>query len=277
MQLGFAHRIGDGVRRRINIGDLLNRFNRFPEYSLGVHLASQPYRSKRLSAAFFLHLSHPFEIMNPMKTPFTLLVLLMLSGLMPVFGQSMPKPATDPGGAILDEKAHVAAKTKWIKENPEAYRKAGGDPSVVLDANKASETVVRNDNAVILPPFAVTQSFKVTAAEVVAVPGRKPSAELLARESDGLKSDMLDQGLELQIGRSDQIRLFIANRLDLRATQARSGNLLTWVIRDAQCATCSKELRLMVEQESATKLVYLLESEDADAAFAYRLTFTSIH
>ncbi len=218
----------------------------------------------------FVRVNHPFEIMNAMKISSTLLVLLMLSGLIPAFGQSMPKPATDAGGAILDEKAHIDAKTKWIKENPEAYRKAGGDPEAVL---RTAEPKAVASPAPTHKSFDALKTYQLVEVVAVASSGSKASPAELKGETASLQKEFLTTPTILQYGLGDRIKLSIGAKSDLRGVQTRKADQLTWEFSDPDCEVCAKRLMLRVVSENAQSMTLDMSSEDENAPFVYRFAF----
>ena len=61
--------------------------------------------------------------------------------------------------------------------------------------------------------------------------------------------------------------------IDVRATEKRNDNKVEWFFENKECVTCSKILYLDIEQETDTLLTYVMQSEDENAPFAYRLAF----
>lgn len=215
--------------------------------------------------------------MNAMNTKSIFLLLLLCAALLPAYGQSLPSTKNGAGGEILDEKAHIEAKNKWIQENPEAYRKAGGDPAAV---NGASNSVfVDNSTAKTAAPasnFQAVERYAVLKTEAVPLKGKTVSAEQLKVENQGLAQEYPAGKVEIQRDAKGKLRIFSADKLNLVAVETRAGNQLTWSFGEAGCVECVKAVRLNIEEESPAKVVYLMQSEDEGAAVSYRLTLQPI-
>jgi hypothetical protein len=214
--------------------------------------------------------------MNPMKnTKSTYCLFLLLMAMLPAFGQ-MPSTYNNSDGSIKDEKAHLDAKTKWIKEHPEEYRKAGGDPESVLNSDKRNETVVPSPPNVALPPFSALKKYVLSSAVAVAAPGMKPNAAELKEETGRIKLNGIGEATQLHLGAGNTVRMFKGKDFDLRAVETRNGNEIIWFSENKSCETCSKRYYLTLESESASGSTYLFKSEDEGAKFSYRLVFQLI-
>jgi hypothetical protein len=210
-------------------------------------------------------------------------MLLLMLGLSLSYGLSqspaksggqgyVDPPAT--GNAQADEEAHIKAKTQWIKDNPEAYRQAGGDPESVL---KPAETV--ENTAPIFkegPAFANKHSFSLAKVEAVAIVGAAPTKAALDQETLGLQKEFPTASTQFQLDGKGNIRILVPGRADLRGQEQRNGQDIVWTFKSSTCETCSKVLHLKLEAGSPGQLVYLMDAEDSEADMAYRFVFQPI-
>jgi hypothetical protein len=177
------------------------------------------------------------------------------------------------GNVAVDEKAHIEAKNNWIKTHPEEYRQAGGNPEELNNNKATNETATPTKPVVVLPTFNTQKTYQLIKAEAVPVTGQKLTVVEIAEETEKLKEDFPENRTQLQIGANNQIRLFALGVIDVRATEKRNDNKVEWFFENKECVTCSKILYLDIEQETDTLLTYVMQSEDENAPFAYRLAF----
>lgn len=177
------------------------------------------------------------------------------------------------GNVAVDEKAHIEAKNNWIKTHPEEYRQAGGKPEELNNNKTTNETVTPSKPVFVLPTFNAQKAYQLIKTEAVLVAGQKKTAAEIAEETEKLKEDFPENRTQLQIGANNQIRIYALGVIDVRATEKRNDNKVEWFFENKECATCSKTLYLDIEEETATLLTYVMQSEDENAPFAYRLAF----
>jgi hypothetical protein len=177
------------------------------------------------------------------------------------------------GNVAVDEKAHIEAKNNWIKTHPEEYRQAGGNPEELNNDKATNETTTPNKPVFVLPTFNAQKTYQLIKAEAVPVAGQKKTTAEIAEETEKLKEDFPENKTQLQIGANNQVRIYASGVIDVRATEKRNDNKVEWFFENKECATCSKILYLDIEQETDTLLTYVMQSEDENALYAYRLAF----
>jgi hypothetical protein len=188
---------------------------------------------------------------------------------------NMPYPtAPSTGNVAADEKTHIEAKNKWIAEHPDEYKKMGGDPNAVLQTeSNTTTTQAAKPQAKKLPEFKAQKTYQLISAEAVLVAGQKASPDEIKQETENLQEEFISNNTELQIS-DNNIRLFTKGSRDLRAIEKRNQhNKVEWFFENRECETCSKTLYLSIENETESTLTYLMQSEDQNALFNYRLSF----
>lgn len=175
------------------------------------------------------------------------------------------------GNVAEDEKAYLAAKTRWIQENPEEYRKMGGDVESVLKS--PNEPIAKATAFKEGPAFKSQYSYTLKKAEAVPAAGSKASASDLAQETIGLQKEFPANATQLQVNAQGGIRILIAGKTDLRGVETKVGKNVEWSFKNESCEACSKVLKLTIEETSAEGITYLMQSEDEGAAMAYKFTF----
>ncbi len=173
------------------------------------------------------------------------------------------------GDIAADEKAHMIAKNKWIKDNPEAYRNAGGDPA---DANIKTEEVLDRTPAA-LPFFNSNASYFL--ANVEAIPSEESDATLaeLKNETENIKIDFPVKKTKLRFGEAGKISIITGPNRDIRGVETVMGKTAIWDFKNDNCESCSKKFELL-RTTSGNQIVYVMQSEDEGSPFAYRLSFT---
>lgn len=181
------------------------------------------------------------------------------------------------GDVLADEKAHIAAKNQWIKDDPAAYRALGGDPESVLKVvpEKNYDSEISPSTEKKLPAFKATSSFRFVSIEVVPLPKENVSREELKLMESQVNSDFLDENTFLEYGENNSVRIFSANGKDHRATETRKGNNLEWFFENKACESCSKTLNLQLAEESPKHRVVIMMDEDEGSKVAYKISFKS--
>jgi hypothetical protein len=180
-----------------------------------------------------------------------------------------PKPT---GNAAADEKAHIEAKTAWIKANPEEYRKAGGNPEAVL--NPVKTDVASPRTFVEGPAFSAQKTFTLASSQVLLQAGAKASATEITTEESAFKNNLPIGKARLEKGVAGALRLFVPGDFDLRATEViLADGAVEWKIQSRTCETCNKVMRLRLIENANGILTYEMNSEDEISPFKYRFTF----
>lgn len=182
-------------------------------------------------------------------------------------------PAFDPmaGNLVGKSAGESDAKEKWIKDHPEEYRKQGGNPEEVLAPKK--EVVAEKPAA--LPSFSAQRSYQLVALEAIPRNGHQSSAGELSAETAKARTDFPINQTRLEKGSNGQVRLVGKENMELRAVESVDGNHAEWLFTREGCPSCTKTITLAVREEGG-KLIYIMDSEDADSPFAYRFTFSPI-
>ena len=131
--------------------------------------------------------------------------------------KGMPEPRNT-GNVAEDEKAYLAEKTRWIQENPEEYRKMGGDVESVIASTAPKEDPAKNAFTEG-PAFAVQSTFILLESKVVLVAGGKASPTEIANEQSAVENNLPIGAAKLQKGASGAIRLYVPGDFDMRATE----------------------------------------------------------
>jgi hypothetical protein len=192
----------------------------------------------------------------------------------PISNNTPYPTAPSTGNVAADEKTHIETKNKWIAEHPDEYKKMGGDPNAVLQTeSNTTITQVAKPQTKKLPEFKAQKTYQLIGAEAVLVAGQKASPDEIKQETENLQGEFILNNSELQISNSN-IRLFAEGGKDLRAVEKRNpNNKVEWLFKSEECETCTKTLYLNLENETESTLTYLMQSEDENALFNYRLSF----
>lgn len=182
-------------------------------------------------------------------------------------------PAFDPmaGNLVGKSAGQDDAKQKWIKEHPEEYRKQGGNPDEVL-APKAETTV---EKPAALPAFTSVRAYQLVSLDAIVNGDQAVSSSALSEETSKARTDFPLNKTRLEKGANGQVRLYGKENMDLRAVESMDGTHAEWLFTREGCPSCTKTITLSVKEEGG-KLIYVMDSEDAESPFAYRFTFTPI-
>lgn len=190
--------------------------------------------------------------------------------------QDLPYPKiVVTGNPEADEAAHIKSKSEWIKQHPEQYRQMGGNPEVILSpqTNKNQQEDAKI-SAVNMPPFEAIKKYKLILYEAVAAPDLTVNKQQIEAENENLrKKGFIGYDTELHIRGNHEIRLYETNKMDLRAIETRANGKVTWFFENKECETCSKNLYLTIEEETNETITYIMQSEDDNSLFAYRMSF----
>jgi hypothetical protein len=277
MQLHNARHIGGGLRGEERAGKALNRFKSIGPLFLRRMFAPISYKQKSPCGRLYLRVFSPPEIMNPMNIKSTSFLFLLLMAILPTFGQVSAPYDKRNDGSVKDEQAHIDAKTKWIKDHPEEYRKAGGNPEAVL--GNPIGVVVDNSTSKTSAPkgdFQAKERLVVLKAEAVPVKGKSVGADLLKAENQALAKEYPAGKVEIQRDTNGKLRIYSADKFNLHGTETRQGKALTWNMNADGCVECAKAVQLYIEEEGPTQVIYLMQNEDEDALVSYRLTLQPI-
>ena len=186
--------------------------------------------------------------------------------------QALPDnfPASD-----LPTEAYQEAKTRWIADNPEAYRALGGNPEEVLSksiATPAAQVEPVQPPKDWTPVFRVSEHWVLTKAEAMALPGKSLEASVLAQTTAALQLEFPLNATHLYRGQG-QVDFQVLNKYRFLAKETRKNPNLEWYREDKACPTCSKTLYLRIERETQNEVVYDLADEDESAVCTYRLYF----
>lgn len=187
--------------------------------------------------------------------------------------KGMPEPRNT-GNVAEDEKAYLAEKTRWIQENPEEYRKMGGDPNIVIAPKKVQPI---EDESVALPDFQGIESYQLVSFVAVKKGAKGTSQAETLNGQAGTKSDWVDAKMKLQFGVAPAIRLYADGRFDYRAVMTKNGTAVEWFFEDKECNSCSKTIFLQELSNTGGKIIYEMEDEDEASEMAFRLTFNKIN
>ena len=265
------------MRGEERAGKALNRFKSIVPLFLRRMSVPISYKQKLLCGQLYLRVFSPSEIMNPMNIKSTTFLFLLWMAILPAFGQVSAPYDNRYDGSVKNEQAHIDAKTKWIKDHPEEYRKAGGDPDAVL--GNPIGVVVDNSTSKTAAPkgdFQAKERLVVIKAEAIPVKGKAVDTDLLNAENQGLAKEYPAGKVEIQRDSNGKLRIYSAEKFNLHGTETRQGNQLTWNMNADGCVECAKAVQLLVEEEGPTKVVYLMKNEDEDALVSYRLTLQPI-
>jgi hypothetical protein len=127
-----------------------------------------------------------------------------------------------------------------------------------------------------LPAFKATGVWKLENLEAVSIGENGVSSTVLAEETANVRKDFPLQLTKLEKGANGAVRISGREGMDLRAVEALEGNHAEWLFTREGCPSCTKTILLSVK-ESAGKLIYVMESEDAESPFAYKFTFSPIN
>ena len=206
-------------------------------------------------------------------------ILLLL--ILPIFAyaqtnqdESTPKPEVDQGENI--QKKHDnqnRAKMDWIRNNPEEYRKMGGDPDAVLKADQVKKEKTPKPQLEKIP-FDVEHSFVLQNISIVPVEDHILEADEAKEILDIVEQDYQVGKTFLQFDQNKGIRLTDHETMNIVGREKRYENdVIEWFFDNKDCQSCSKTILLNLEKESNNQLIYLMKSEDEKDHFSYRLTF----
>lgn len=171
----------------------------------------------------------------------------------------------------IEPAEHDSIKIKWIKENPEEYKKMGGDPTPFIE-DEIKIVDDSNQNSSKLEPFIALSSYKVTSVNAIPLPGANVTEVETKNMTENVKHD-IPIGMILEYGSENKVRLSFEDRIDFRCIETKKENNIEWFSKNNDCESCSKTLYLTIQEESPNQLVYLLKDEDEGANFSYLITF----
>jgi hypothetical protein len=146
----------------------------------------------------------------------------------------------------------------------------------VANPTEINTTFTTSNSIDLLPAFLAIKSYQLTKIEAVSAKGIIASTNELLIETENVKKDFPEMITQLGFAENSLVRLFVPEKSDVRAIETRNLNNVEWLIENKKCETCTKTLYLTIENETTESIIYILDGEDENSRFAYRLVFNAI-
>jgi hypothetical protein len=184
-------------------------------------------------------------------------------------------PPAKTGNVVLDDENHTKSKTDWIKNNPEAYRTAGGNPNEVLQ--NANPNPTKNATKIELPIFNAEKTYALINVKAVAAASHQVSDAELAKETELAKEKMNVGTSKLSFDAQNNLRWWISERVDRIGQELKKSNLeVEWIFKTQQCENCQKIYYLKTLTSSANTITYQMKNEDGNSKFDYQFIYQLI-